>query len=98
MEYQLVIRFSSENIDRLHEAEDKLAHGMAALAEVDGHDIGAGEMNIFLFTAGPVEALKRIREILGDSLPSGWKAAYRPVEEENYIVLWPEGCTEFDIA
>jgi hypothetical protein len=62
--------------------------------EVDGYDIGSGEMNIFLFTSNPEAALAKIRPLLRASRP--WSAAYRDVNEDEYVVL--EGPDHFSVT
>jgi hypothetical protein len=66
---------------------------------VDGHDLGAGEFNIFLFTDDPSGTFRSIQALpeTGALSPS-MAAAYRPVDGEDYIVLWPPGSTRFNIA
>lgn len=52
MNYQLVIQFAEEvfeEIDEIADFEDKLDESLID-AEVDGHDIGSGECNIFIHT------------------------------------------------
>ena len=52
LKYQLVIQFSQElegGFDRLINIEDELDKNLSINAEVDGHDFGSGQMNIFIF-------------------------------------------------
>ena len=56
MKYQLVLQFyasSIEDFDQLIEIEEMLESTLGNLHEVDGHDFGSGEMNIFIHTNDP---------------------------------------------
>lgn len=93
MEYQLVLQFprsTLKDFDQLIELEDALIAELGESAEVDGHDFGSGEMNIFIYTYKPGETFETIKPFLAqqDALAS-LRAAYRPTEGENYTLLWP---------
>jgi hypothetical protein len=65
------------------------------LARVDGHDVGSGEMNIFVFTDKPQKALDECRSLIRSSrIASGLFAAYRDRERDEYTRLWPVGSTD----
>jgi hypothetical protein len=66
---------------------------------VDGHDFGAGEMNIFVQTDRPVEAFQHAMAALG-SHPrrDEVRAAYREADGEMFVVLWPKGLETFTVA
>ena len=68
-------------------------------SEVDGHDAGSGEANIFILTDDPELTFSEAKAILGNS--DHWlsaRVAYREIAESRYIILWPEGLTDFRIA
>jgi hypothetical protein len=103
MDYQLVLQFKGSaipNFDSLVSLEDNLQRIVAPIAEVDGHDIGGGEMNIFVLTADPVATFERAKPLLSDaSLLHKVCCAYRDLRSDEYIVVWPESSTEaFTIA
>ena len=59
MKYQLILQFpfsTLEDYDALVVLEESLSKHLANCADVDGHDAGSGEMNIFLLTDDPVQA------------------------------------------
>lgn len=56
---------------------------------VDGHDSGAGEVNIFIDTDTPEAAFKAAAMILdAEPLWSEVRAAFRATESDHYEVLW----------
>jgi hypothetical protein len=102
MRYQLVVQIKPANANDFHRLvnlEDALAEKLATSAEVDGHDLGAGEFNIFIFTDDPTDTFRRIQGLPeAISLFAALSAAYRPVDGEDYTVLWPRGLAQFNIA
>lgn len=101
MEYQLVIQFSADSVDfdALIALEEKMIETVGTSAIVDGHDIGSGEANIFIFTSDPKFCLALIRgELERQGVLDKCTVAHRKVDGENYTVLWPEDYTgEFDV-
>jgi hypothetical protein len=93
MNYQLVLQFKGEtedDFDLLIEIEDKLEDGLGEAGEVNGHDFGSNEMNIFIYSSEPkkcFEKSKRLIENMDDI--KRMKAAYRDIDSENFTVLWP---------
>jgi hypothetical protein len=80
--------------------EDELIEKLGDSADVDGHDMGSGERNIFIFTSDPERTFSQARPVLerAGTLQSV-TAAYRPVRGERYTVIWPEGSNkEFTIT
>jgi hypothetical protein len=102
MKYQLVLQFPASSIsdyDAMIELEEKIMQGLGDLGEVDGHDAGAAEMNVFILTDQPEFAFERVKDIVGtkDFMPD-LKAAYREVGTNEYTILYPEGLTRFSLA
>ena len=102
MKYQLVLQFKSDSLsdlDSIVAIEDQLIAELADSEEVDGHDMGSGEANIFLITSDPTETFQRAKAIL-DRLGTTplFAAAYRPVESDNFYVLWPPELQFFSIS
>jgi hypothetical protein len=65
---------------------------------VDGHDIGSGEMNIFIFTEDPKATFERVKNI--GSIPnhmSNLKAGYREVGEDDFVPLYRESLDHFSV-
>jgi hypothetical protein len=92
--YQLVLQWPATQPDALRdliEIEDALRSRLDPVHDVDGHDLGAGEMNIFVLTDGPLQAFEQSRSALADC--SRWedvRVAYRPTDGHEYTVLWPK--------
>ena len=95
MEYQLVLQFQGDTLsdyDAMIGLEDDLIVGLDDMAEVDGHDIGSGETNIFIFTSEPEVTFQHARIVLERfSLLSTVIAAYRSTTDEHFTVIWPLG-------
>ncbi len=101
--YQLVLQFrgdSLEDFDEMVALENALTKELGSSADVDGHDIGSGEINIFIYTSDPVKTFGRSKPLLerAASLDSV-TAAYRLRRGDDYTVIWPEGSkSEFKVT
>ena len=87
-----------ECYEAMIEAEELLIENLSEANEVDGHDAGAEEVNIFIRTDNPEGAFNEVRDILGTS--AYWvdaRAAYREVLNNEYTILWPEDLTKFKV-
>jgi len=103
--YQLVIQFKLSDDDMALQDEvlaledDLLEHLDPDLVDVDGHDAGSGEMNLFLFTNEPAAAFAQIKPIMtAHSLLDRSTAAYRPTDGEDFVPIWPEGLQTFEVV
>jgi hypothetical protein len=100
MKCQLVLQWpahSSGDYDEMIGVEELLIAKLAAQNEVDGHDFGVGEANIFLLTDDPRRAFEEIKSILsGHSLWPDARIAYRHMDGTEYHVLWPRGAKAFN--
>ena len=97
MKYQLVLQFpasTEEDFDKLIALEDSLEAAFKNAHDVDGHDFGSGEMNVFIFTNDPKAALGSAKDLIESSGLNLQKAAYRDVEGEDYTLLFPEDSNE----
>ncbi len=98
MKYQLVLQFETTSIqdfDRLVAFEDHLTEELDD--EVDGHDFGSGESDIFLFTDDVGATFKRVQAVAkSKQLLDPMKAAYR--DGEGFVILWPPGLKEFKVV
>ena len=102
MRYQLVLQFPSSSIneyDAFVEIEDLLAENLKSGSEIDGHDIGSDEFNIFILTDNPQESFGQVKTIVGGRPHwRGARVAYREVDGSRYTILWPNGLTEFSVG
>jgi hypothetical protein len=75
VKYQLVLQWSplsDADYDRWLVLEETMSHGLGDVGIVDGHDIGSGEMNIFIHTDEPKRSFERAMALLRRSdLPAG---------------------------
>jgi hypothetical protein len=100
MKYLLILQFPGNSIadfDELVEMEEALEKGLGPTGEIDGHDFGSSEGNIFISTSDPQRAFKSVKELLGISALDKMKAAFRPKEGEDYTVLWPPELKTFAV-
>ena len=60
-------------------------------SQVDGHDMGSGEANIFIITPDAQKTFRHLVPVLKrvGRLPDV-TAAYRGTDEDHYQILWPE--------
>ena len=81
-----------EEVRRASEEALRLYEELGDSADVDGHDVGSGETNIFIYTSDPAATFHQARPVLArrQQLQSV-TAAYRDVEGETFTVIWPEG-------
>jgi len=99
MRYQLILQWPVADYDALEAGENALVDGLDPTHEVDGHDIGSGEMNIFVLTGDPVAAFQSAQRILGAlGMWLDARAAFRPVGGSEFTVLWPEGAADFRVV
>lgn len=101
MKYQLVIQFPEDlrdGLDLLIKLEDILEANLET-AEVDGHDIGSGEMNLFIYTDKPEVTFNEIKNLFESENEAvcNMKAAYRDSEKEEFICIWPKELREFHV-
>ncbi|MDX9838919.1 MAG: hypothetical protein RBT39_15275 [Azoarcus sp.] len=102
MKYQLVVQWPAASIDdydAMIETEDALIAHLTDIHEVDGHDAGSGETNIFILTDDFGRAFDEVKTIL--QAEDRWKevrVAYRDIDESEYSILWPQGLKDFSVA
>src|SRR2546426_7636573 len=102
MRYQLVLQWPSilpkNNLDQLIETEDLLIESLTEQNTVDGHEIGSGEMNIFILTDDPQSSFQEIKAVLETGqMWSSLRAGYREIQGDEYTVLWPDHQTHFEV-
>ena len=102
MNYQLILQFprtGSADFETMVAIEHVLSEALSGSSEVDGHDIGSDEFNIFIWTYDPagafavIERLPAIRPLLGRL-----RAAHRPADGETFTPIHPPGLAEFAVA
>ncbi len=102
MKYQLVLQMpfaALTDYDDMIRFEGAVTKELGVLGSVDGHDAGSGEMNIFLLTDDPAAAFDRIKPLAeAQGLLAKLVAAYREVDGEEYVVVYPPGRTDFAVA
>ena len=101
MKYQFVIQLSEKlygDLDWIADLEDRLDESIVD-AEVDGHDIGSGQVNIFIHCHNPANAFQVAKNILAENgvKLENIKAAYREICNDLYIPLWPENLVDFKV-
>lgn len=102
MNCQLVLQWSSgsksDDLETLLETEELLIRLLPAGNEVDGHDIGSGEANIFILTNDPVRSFEQVKAVLESRwIWQGIRAAYREMSGDEYTVVWPKGLISFHV-
>ena len=94
MKYQLVLQFPGASLSEYDAAvriEEALNDAMNGSAEVDGHDVGADQVNLFIWTDDPSTTFALVKEVLERLDEFEWvTAAYREGDGDSYTVLWPE--------
>ena len=103
MKAQLVLQFKTgedlDSFDRLIRFEEELIALIGKTSEVDGHDSGSDEMNIFILTEDPIATFTLVQQTDESVRPSaGMKAAYRLLDSDDYVCLWPPELSHFDSA
>ena len=102
MRYQLVLQFKGDSLmdyDTMIAVEDQLIERLGRYAEVDGHDMGSGEANIFIVASDPRGTFDRIKPVLQRAmLLSSVSVAYRPVGGVECIAIWPALSQGFTVA
>jgi hypothetical protein len=93
MKYQLVLQFPAKDetdFNRLLDLEKEMEIHIGNDHEVDGHDFGCSEMNIFIHTDDVEAAFFDIQKVVSINTFPGLKVAYRLLEAEEYTLLWPK--------
>ncbi len=99
--YQLVVQTSAESEDDFETMlalEEKIAGLLGGMGKVDGHDCGAGEMNLFIQTDSPERVYEHLKFLLhGSGRFDDMKVAYREISGERYKVIHPLGLQVFKV-
>jgi hypothetical protein len=93
--YQLTIQFRGDSLAdyyALVALEDQMIELLGDSADVDGHDAGSGETNIFILTSDPAATFRRLIPLLERTRHlQSVTAAYRDIKGQRYTVIWPKG-------
>ena len=93
MQYQLVFRFwksSLESPDQIQSLERALAEVLGDAVQLDGHDVGSRDVDLFLMTPDPAATLRRSKPALEQlALLQKVVAAYRVEGGIRFKVIWP---------
>jgi hypothetical protein len=66
---------------------------------LDGHDVGSGEMNIFIHTDDPSLAFERIKlSHRRQGFMTRLRVAFREIDSDEYTILYPQGLSEFTVV
>jgi hypothetical protein len=97
MDYQLVIKFwrkSLANEEFLGTIESELKAALGKTVELEGYDVTAKEINLFMLTADPRHSFRRVRDVLERSgVTQGISAAFRLAGGAQYTQIWPQRTT-----
>lgn len=101
MRFQVVVQLraeSSEDFERMLALEEELIGGLGDFAEVDGHDSGQGEINLFVHTDEPDLVFNRIRTLpVARRMLPELAIAYRRFDSDDFKILFPEGLGHFEV-
>jgi len=93
VDYQLVIKLWRKSLEDeafLVTIERELVQALGSSAEVDGYDVTAKEINLFVLSSDPRHAFRRIKDILEKAgVVHGVSAAYRLVGGARFTSIWP---------
>lgn len=100
MKYMLILQFPPTlfTYDELIEFENTLISELKGIAEVDGHDLGTGEVNFFILSDTVNVAFDKIKALLKSEEVNVLKAAFREIDGEHYHILHPPQLTDFHVS
>ena len=93
MDYQLVIKFWRKSLADeafLATVESELKAVLGDAVVLEGYDVSAKEINLFMVTADPKPTFRRVRDVLGRlGVVNGVSAAFRLVGGARFTSVWP---------
>lgn len=93
MDHQLVIKFwrpSLKDEDFLTVIQSELKDVLRDTAALDGYDVSAKEINLFVITPDPKHTFRRVKSVLeSHGIVQGVSAASRLVGGAHFTSLWP---------
>jgi hypothetical protein len=79
--------------------EETIRHGLGTIGLVDGYDIGAGEMNVFIHSDDPQGTLEKTMSLIqGRYDLKELLVGYRNFEDGDYTPVFPPGLTALRVA
>lgn len=97
MDHQLIIKFWRKSLDNeafLATIEGELKQALGDTVELEGYDVSAKEINLFMLTSDPRHSFRRVRDVLEKmGVVRGVSAAYRLVGGAKFTSLWPVRAT-----
>src|SRR5471030_2456803 len=97
MNYQLILQVNNDslgNFDSMVNLEGELSVALNSSENIDIHNIGCGEIYIFILTSNPVFAFERVKNLLEKyKLLDDAKAGFRLLCDDIYTIIWPENAT-----
>ena len=95
MQYQLVLKFRKTSLGSpadVQVLETVLAEALLGTAQLDGHDTGPNDINLFINTPDPASSFRRTKPALERlQLLDRVTAAYRLEGGSRFTVVWPLG-------
>jgi len=86
---------SAVKYDDLVALEDELISALGESADVDGHDIGTSEANIFVLTSAPLKTFQDIKPTIENAgLLQLATVAFRSVQGDAFTVIWPANAAQ----
>lgn len=93
MDYQLVIKLWRKSLEDeafLATLEDELKRVLGDSVELEGYDVSASEINLFMLTADPRASFRKARDVLErQGIVNGVSAAYRLHGGARFTSIWP---------
>jgi hypothetical protein len=93
MDYQLVVKFWRKSLDDenfVATIQDELKEVLGESAVLDGYDVSAKEINLFVITPDPKHSFRRLKAVIENrGTLRGVSAAYRLVGGARFTSLWP---------
>lgn len=93
MDYQLIVKFWRKSLDDegfLTTIESELSEPLGSLVTLDGYDVSAKEINLFIITPDPRHSFRRLKDVLeAKGISQGVSAAFRAVGGAHFTSIWP---------
>lgn len=101
MSYFLVLQWRGDlqpTYDELIAIEGALIDLLGDSGDVDGHDVGNDESNIFIVTDSPERCLRASLLTIASPHRESVAAGVRPQDGECYAAVWPPSRAEFTVS
>ena len=83
--------WSARDFDDLVRIENEL-RSLLDSDEIDGHDLGSNEANIFVLTEDPLSVFNAyLPAITAAALLPVLSAGYRALDQDEFVRMWPVG-------